>query len=785
MAILSRVLHHDKREKSPGTSAAVTTPQAGTSSSSFSPLTPYSSPSTHSLHTSKSSPNASSQSKVSLAIKLESPPIILYGPAQESTGSIVSGLLLLEVDPKQGSSTLSPSTSRTPPSGVSTPIPSHSSIGAVPDRPSTPTYEESTASSVSLDTVTLSLVQTVRYTRPFVVSSSSVASCKSCAVQNNVLARWDVVTHTTAIQPGSHAYPFSHLLPGSLPASSKLGSYHSTSYIKYELIAEANGNKQEVARVSLPLNIARSILRGPDRNSLRVFPPTEVTASAVLPNVVYPKSSFPIGLKLDNVVNERGDRRWRMRKLTWRIEESVKVRAAVCEKHESKLKAFEETQKRVNLHRELKTGGSGAAGSSGSGGSSGENKGSLHHSTIQTNTLFSISPSAQQALQQRQQDEAAEAAAAAIEARVRANVDIEPEREVENTNLEEAFLEDFGSALPSTNSTSTTTPSNNTGESRPPRETTSATPSPNIHSPGSVTSTGFVGSNSSTANPQQASPIDLTESIYLEEIRTVNHGEIKSGWKSDFSGKGRIELQAEISAINLSSGLLRHVTKKTSREPSNTSQKDHDREGLRNGATIACDIEDPNLGIYVNHTLVVEVVIAEELLQSAEKRAGTPNSLRPVTSVASQHSVDSPGLHPVSSTVSTNSLSASMASNTQPGVPSGAARVLRMQFKLPFTERSGLGIAWDDEVPPTYEDVRTLSPPTYTDSASNTPLGTPIIGDITPLSSAAFAAPRSTPGVIYGIGNTPVVGNFGISRGAHASIDSMVELDDRIQELTL
>lgn len=46
-------------------------------------------------------------------------------------------------------------------------------------------------------------------------------------------------------------------------------------------------------------------------------------------------------------------------------------------------------------------------------------------------------------------------------------------------------------------------------------------------------------------------------------------------------------------------------------------------------------------------------------------------------------------------------------------MPTGSARVLRMQFKLTVTERSGMGISWDEEMPPTYEDVP-VSPPGYT-----------------------------------------------------------------------
>ncbi|KAI9371776.1 hypothetical protein BJX61DRAFT_9992 [Aspergillus egyptiacus] len=51
--------------------------------------------------------------------------------------------------------------------------------------------------------------------------------------------------------------------------------------------------------------------------------------------------------------------------------------------------------------------------------------------------------------------------------------------------------------------------------------------------------------------------------------------------------------------------------------------------------------------------------------------------------------------------------------NTRLITPTGAARVLRMQFNLHVTERSGLGISWDEEMPPVYEDVP-ASPPGYT-----------------------------------------------------------------------
>lgn len=79
-----------------------------------------------------------------------------------------------------------------------------------------------------------------------------------------------------------------------------------------------------------------------------------------------------------------------------------------------------------------------------------------------------------------------------------------------------------------------------------------------------------------------------------------------------------------------------------------------------------CDIDAPN-GLGVKHNLVIELIVAEEFC---------PNK------------------------------------NTRLITPTGAARVLRMQFHLHVTERSGLGISWDEEMPPVYEDVP-ASPPGY------------------------------------------------------------------------
>jgi len=79
-----------------------------------------------------------------------------------------------------------------------------------------------------------------------------------------------------------------------------------------------------------------------------------------------------------------------------------------------------------------------------------------------------------------------------------------------------------------------------------------------------------------------------------------------------------------------------------------------------------CDVEAPN-GFKITHNLVVELVIAEEWAPNKKPTQGTPT---------------------------------------------GAARVLRTQFNLNVTERAGMGLSWDDEAPPMYEDVP-ASPPHY------------------------------------------------------------------------
>ncbi|KAG7662014.1 LDB19 [[Candida] subhashii] len=597
--------------------------------------------------------------KFSLSINLESPPIVLYGLPTESSGSIISGILTLTIKPVVSSSRSS--------------------------------FEE-----VELNSVTLSLVQTMKYTSPFTIPNSELSICSKCRLRAHELARWDILKSKASFPMGEHSYPFSHLFPGSIPATSKLGSANSQSYIKYELIAIAKTpNKGEQVKLVLPITVSRSVLRGPDRNSLRIFPPTETTASVVLPNVVYPKSTFPIELKLDNLVSGSKQRRWRMRRLTWRIEEHTRVKAYACEEHQSHLTKLEKQYRGEKKKKPRST--------------------QTKPNVVRTDINLMHSPSSAHYHEQISTNPT--------------EIDIPVEEEDEPVSsgpsqAHQSFIEDFITRPTSDESSNDQTQDNST-----------YTPPP---------------------GPPQSS--DSDKHIYLEERRIVSYGELKSGWKSDFSARGKVELIGHVSASGLSRGLNNPINKITSEDPIPQSEPTED-------ATIACDIDDPTLGVHVEHTLVAEAIVAEEIIHNIERtRKGS------ISSRTASYNKPPPSADSGSSSGTSGQQQQQAQGQSQMGVPTGAARVLRMQFKLQITERSGLGIAWDDEVPPTYEDVRTFSPPIYAKASPG----------IAPVSSGS----RVRASVLDGIGNTPIVGRRGRS-DTGTSIDEMNDLQENIQDLTL
>lgn len=138
------------------------------------------------------------------------------------------------------------------------------------------------------------------------------------------------------------------------------------------------------------------------------------------------------------------------------------------------------------------------------------------------------------------------------------------------------------------------------------------------------------------------------------ETRSVGGKDLSSGWKTDYSPESGGEVELEL--------------------PYHCHAPDHSGHSLfisaggsthRHSAPV-CDLKARD-GTEVTHSLVVELVVVQEYAPLAQPKHTTPT---------------------------------------------GLARILRMHFATVITERAGLGVSWDNEAPPVYQDVPP-SPPAY------------------------------------------------------------------------
>ena len=242
-----------------------------------------------------------------IEIAIESPPLVSYGTMENSTGALMSGQLRLHV----------------------------------------------TDQSVRLDKFELELVAKIKFDKP--VSKD----CSECQINTNRLKKWDIISEPKTFEKGSNGSPFSYLLPGHLPATThtNLGS------VEYSLIAtaiSANGEKMTSSHI---LELKRSIFPPDnDRTAVRVFPPTNLRVEMMHPPVVHPIGEWTVNLCLSGIVSKEYSmlRRWRLRRLTWRVEEFSKMVSKPCTKHVHKVggegKGLEHTDTRVIGSHEIKDG---------------------------------------------------------------------------------------------------------------------------------------------------------------------------------------------------------------------------------------------------------------------------------------------------------------------------------------------------------------------------------------------------------------------------------------------
>ncbi|KAI9801158.1 MAG: hypothetical protein M1825_003432 [Sarcosagium campestre] len=237
-------------------------------------------------------------------MEMESPPLVLYGPAETSTGAILSGQLKVVVNESQ----------------------------------------------IRLDEIQLELLATVKTKKPV------HSHCSDCSTKVNSLHKWQLLTEPVTLSHGTHSYPFSHLIAGHLPAT----SHGVLAHIDYKLVAHAQPHGGQEMRYERALDVKRAISPGAEKSSVRIFPPTTLTATVVVQPVIHPIGSFPIQFRLDGVT-KRGletQTHWRMRKLNWRIDEKSKMVSPACAKHSHKVGGEGKGKGKGVFHEDLRTIGS-------------------------------------------------------------------------------------------------------------------------------------------------------------------------------------------------------------------------------------------------------------------------------------------------------------------------------------------------------------------------------------------------------------------------------------------
>ncbi|PVI05364.1 hypothetical protein DM02DRAFT_610681 [Periconia macrospinosa] len=256
--------------------------------------------------TPKASPRLEPHGVATMNMKVESPPLVFYNSPQESSGALLSGLLLIDVhDPY-----------------------------------------------ITLEKFEMKLLAIVTTKKPV------HANCPDCATQITEIKKWDFISAPMSLRHGKdHSYPFSTILSGALPATTR-GQLATLDYYLDAVATMSNGKTISYKR---NLDVKRAIFPGNDKHSIRIFPPTNLTATVKLPPTVYPIGDFPIELRLAGITHNNGDAqtRWRLRKLNWRIEETAKYIAPACAKHAQKVggegKGILHEDTRIIANQEVKT----------------------------------------------------------------------------------------------------------------------------------------------------------------------------------------------------------------------------------------------------------------------------------------------------------------------------------------------------------------------------------------------------------------------------------------------
>lgn len=239
---------------------------------------------------SKDSSSASSNSSLAISWSIESPPIVFHGNVEESTGALVSGQMFLDVK----------------------------------------------EDVLEIDSFAATLKVHVVQKRPF------QGHCSECQNQHTEIKAWSFIVQPTTLRRGKHAFPFSVLLDGHLPASLDTPVLSIAYEFKSEAcVARSPGSSSSPCaplKFERPLVVKRSQpVHDMPHHSIRVFPPTNIKVSAHYMTVIHPTGANKVSLRLDGLSSHNNKGKtidmWKLKKVTWRLEETIKTVAPACEKH--------------------------------------------------------------------------------------------------------------------------------------------------------------------------------------------------------------------------------------------------------------------------------------------------------------------------------------------------------------------------------------------------------------------------------------------------------------------
>lgn len=129
--------------------------------------------------------------------------------------------------------------------------------------------------------------------------------------------------------------------------------------VEYVLRAVITPKSGEPIKLAHALDVKRAIYPSDQpRHSIRIFPPTNLTANCELPAVIHPIGETNMTIRMDGVVKRNAETKtqthWKLKRLTWRIDETQKTISPACAKHAAKLGSIEEAKKGM-AHSETRT----------------------------------------------------------------------------------------------------------------------------------------------------------------------------------------------------------------------------------------------------------------------------------------------------------------------------------------------------------------------------------------------------------------------------------------------